>query len=98
LAGAVDEAGPGAIAIGCDVVDPASCRTGIETAVERLGGVDAFVYAAGIGPLVRIVDTGIKTWRRVLDTNVMGAALATSAAQAARAIQARGSPPTGIQR
>jgi len=38
------------------------------------------VYAPGIGPLVRLADTDASTWRRVLDTNVTGAALVTSAA------------------
>jgi NAD(P)-dependent dehydrogenase (short-subunit alcohol dehydrogenase family) len=80
LAGAVGEAGDKAIAIGCDVMDPDSCRTGIEKAVDQLGGLDSFVYAAGIGPLVRITETDLETWHRVLDTNVVGAALATSVA------------------
>jgi NAD(P)-dependent dehydrogenase (short-subunit alcohol dehydrogenase family) len=38
------------------------------------------VYATGVGPLSRLVDTDADTWRWTLDTNVTGAALTTAAA------------------
>jgi NAD(P)-dependent dehydrogenase (short-subunit alcohol dehydrogenase family) len=77
---AAKEAGPGALAVECDVTDEASCRTAIAAAVAGLGGIDALVYATGIGPLSRLADTDGETWRRVFDTNVTGAALMTAAA------------------
>jgi NAD(P)-dependent dehydrogenase (short-subunit alcohol dehydrogenase family) len=77
---AAKDAGPGAIAIECDVTDEASCRSAINEAAEALGGIDNLVYTPAICPLVRMVDTDAETWRRVFDTNVMGAALATAAA------------------
>ena len=77
---AAKEAGPGALAIECDVTDGASCRSAIAEAAAGLGGIDALVYAPGIGPLARLVDTDAETWRRLFDTNVTGAALATAAA------------------
>jgi len=80
LEDAAKEAGPGALAIECDVTDEASCRSAIANAADGLGGIDGLIYAPGIGPLSRLVDTDAATWRRVLDTNVMGAALATAAA------------------
>jgi len=80
LEGAAKEAGPPALAIECDVTDEESCRAAIAEAAGQLGGIDALVYAPGIGPLVRLADTDASTWRRVLDTNVTGAALVTSAA------------------
>jgi NAD(P)-dependent dehydrogenase (short-subunit alcohol dehydrogenase family) len=80
LDGAVEEAGPGAIAIECDVTDEAQCRSAIGEAAAKLGGVDALVYATGIGPLARIADIDAPMWRRAFDTNVTGAAIATSAA------------------
>jgi NAD(P)-dependent dehydrogenase (short-subunit alcohol dehydrogenase family) len=60
--------------------DAASCRSAIDEAATGLGGIDALVYAPGIGPLVKLVDTDADTWRRVFDTNVTGAALTTAAA------------------
>jgi NAD(P)-dependent dehydrogenase (short-subunit alcohol dehydrogenase family) len=74
------KAGPGATAIECDVTDEASVRSAIGDAADALGGIDNLIYTPGIGPLVRLVDTDAETWRRVFDTNVTGAALATAAA------------------
>ena len=48
--------------------------------IAALGGIDALVYAPGIGPLARLVDLDADTWRRAFDTNVIGAALVTAAA------------------
>lgn len=80
LASAAEEAGPGAAAVTGDVTDEASCRAAIEEAASRLGGVDGLVYCPAIGPLVRIEDLTADTWRRVFDTNVIGAATVTAAA------------------
>lgn len=77
---AAQDAGPDAIAIECDVTDEASCRSAINDAAAALGGIDHLVYTPAIGPLVRMIDTDAGTWRRVFDTNVIGAALATAAA------------------
>jgi NAD(P)-dependent dehydrogenase (short-subunit alcohol dehydrogenase family) len=77
---AAKDAGHGAIALECDVTDEASCRSAVSEAADALGGIDNLVYTPAIGPLVRMVDTDAETWRRVFDTNVIGAALATAAA------------------
>src|ERR1700738_3353698 len=80
LVDAAAEAGSGALAIACDVTDASSCEKGIEAAAGHLGGLDALVYATGIGPLGRLVDVSAETWRQTFDTNVIGAALVTAAA------------------
>ena len=80
LVDAAKEAGPGALAIACDVTDAASCRDAVEEAARDLGGIDAVVYTPAVGPLGRLVDISAETWRRTFDTNVMGAALVTAAA------------------
>jgi len=80
LEGAAKEAGPGTLAITCDVTDTDSCRSALNQAAEGLGGIDALVYAPGVGPLVRLADMDADTWRYVFDTNVIGAALMTAAA------------------
>jgi NAD(P)-dependent dehydrogenase (short-subunit alcohol dehydrogenase family) len=77
---AANDAGPSAVAVECDVTDEASCRSAIVDAANALGGIDNLVYTPAIGPLVRMVDTDAETWRRVFDTNVIGAALVTAAA------------------
>jgi NAD(P)-dependent dehydrogenase (short-subunit alcohol dehydrogenase family) len=80
LEAAAKEAGPGAIALACDVTDPESCRSAVNEAARHLGGIDALIYTPAIGPLASLVDTDVETWRRVFDTNVIGAALVTTAA------------------
>jgi NAD(P)-dependent dehydrogenase (short-subunit alcohol dehydrogenase family) len=80
LVDAAKEAGSGALAIACDVTDESSCVEAIEAAAQGLGGIDALLYATGIGPLARMVDVDAATWRRTFDTNVIGAALVTAAA------------------
>ncbi len=80
LEDAAAEAGPGALAITCDVTDEESCQAAVAEAVRELGGIDGLVYATGFGPLVRLADTDAETWRRTFDTNVIGASLITAAA------------------
>jgi NAD(P)-dependent dehydrogenase (short-subunit alcohol dehydrogenase family) len=80
LLDAANEAGPPTLAIACDVTDEDSIRSAIAEAETGLGGIDALVYAPGVGALARLADTDAATWRRTFDTNVTGAALVTSAA------------------
>jgi NAD(P)-dependent dehydrogenase (short-subunit alcohol dehydrogenase family) len=80
LEGAARDAGPGALALACDVTDNDGCRAAIDAAAEAMGGIDALVYAPAVGPLASLVDTDVDAWRQVFDTNVIGAALVTAAA------------------
>src|SRR5688500_12811382 len=80
LVDAAKEAGPGTLAIACDVTDPASCQAALDEAAAGLGGIDGLIYTPGIGPLGRIAEIDVDTWRRTFDTNVIGASLVTAAA------------------
>jgi NAD(P)-dependent dehydrogenase (short-subunit alcohol dehydrogenase family) len=80
LVDAAKEAGPGALAVACDVTDPALCKSAIDEAARGLGGIDGLVYASAVGTLARLVDTDAAIWERTLATNVTGAALVTAAA------------------
>jgi NAD(P)-dependent dehydrogenase (short-subunit alcohol dehydrogenase family) len=80
LVDAAAEAGGNAHAIVCDVTDESACKSAIEEAASALGGIDALVYAPAVGTLARIHETDQETWRRTLDTNVIGASLVTTAA------------------
>jgi NAD(P)-dependent dehydrogenase (short-subunit alcohol dehydrogenase family) len=77
---AAKEAGPHAVPVVCDVTDETSARNAIDQAARELGGIDAVVYATGIGLLRRLADVTADDWRRMFDTNVIGAALITAAA------------------
>ena len=80
LKSAAAEAGPGSIAIQCDVTEEKSCRDAIDEAAGELGGIDSLVYTPAIGPLSRIEEVGAETWARTFGTNVTGASLVTAAA------------------
>ncbi|MBL7499172.1 SDR family NAD(P)-dependent oxidoreductase [Frankia sp. CNm7] len=80
LTAAAEEAGPGTLAIPCDVTQQHSCVKAVEDAAQGLGGIDALVYATGVGPLAPIEDLCAQTWRQTFDTNVIGASLVTAAA------------------
>ena len=64
LEAAAKEAGPGTLAVACDVTSAESCRAAIDAAVAHLGGIDALVYTPAIGPLASLVDTDADTWRQ----------------------------------
>lgn len=80
LVDAAAEAGPGTLAIRCDVTDEGSCRAALDEAAEGLGGIDALLYTPGVGPLAKLEDVSADTWRKAFDTNVIGASLVTAAA------------------
>ncbi len=69
-----------AVPIELDVRDEASCQRGVADAIERLGGLDALVYAVGVASLVPLREADAERWREAFETNVVGAALVTRAA------------------
>ena len=80
LEAATQDAGAKAIAVACDVRDPRACETAVRDTLERFGGLDAIVYAAGASALGRLDGATADDWRLAFETNVMGAALITRAA------------------
>jgi NAD(P)-dependent dehydrogenase (short-subunit alcohol dehydrogenase family) len=80
LEAAAAEGGNGAVAVACDVTDEKAVAPAIDEAAERLGGIDALVYATGTGTLVRLVDADAELWQNTFATNVIGASLVTAAA------------------
>jgi NAD(P)-dependent dehydrogenase (short-subunit alcohol dehydrogenase family) len=77
---AAAEAGARAIAIRCDATDPASCRTAFDEAAERMGRLDAVIYAAGLGPLTKLEHATNEQWEAAFAVNVIGANNVTQAA------------------
>ena len=59
----------------CDIRCADECERLIEEAVTELGGLDSIVFAAGASPIAPLVTADAATWRNVLDTNVLGAAM-----------------------
>jgi 2-keto-3-deoxy-L-fuconate dehydrogenase len=68
------------IGITADVTDDASVRLAVDTAADRLGGIDIVVNNAGIGAIGTVADNPDDEWHRVYDVNVVGMVRVTRAA------------------
>ena len=68
------------IPISADVTDDASVRLAVDTAADRLGGIDIVVNNAGIGAIGTVADNPDDEWHRVYDVNVVGMVRVTRAA------------------
>ena len=63
--------GPAYVGLTADVTDPAQVRTALRDGVDRFGGVDLAVHAAGIfGPSHPIAGHDPEGWRSVLAVNL----------------------------
>ena len=69
-----------AVALHCDVREPASCEAAVADAVMALGGLDALVFATGRAVLLPIAEAEAPVWNEIFETNVVGASLVTKAA------------------
>jgi meso-butanediol dehydrogenase/(S,S)-butanediol dehydrogenase/diacetyl reductase len=83
-----------AVAITCNMLDPASIEAMVAQTVARFGGVDILVNNAGIGYLMKpVVEMSLDEWDAVLGVNLRGAFVATQAVArrlVAQASQGRG--------
>jgi NAD(P)-dependent dehydrogenase (short-subunit alcohol dehydrogenase family) len=70
----------GAIAVTCDVADPASVTAAVAKAAEAMGGLDGVVNAAGILSEAGIADTTAEVFARTLAVNLTGTFLVIQAA------------------
>ena len=64
----------------CDVADPDSTRTAVDTVASALGCIDILVNNAGIGATGDVTQNEDDEWHRVLSVNVVGIARVTRAA------------------
>jgi 2-keto-3-deoxy-L-fuconate dehydrogenase len=60
------------VALKADVTDDASVRAAVDTAAERLGGIDIVVNNAGVGAAGTVADNPDEEWHQVFDVNVVG--------------------------
>ena len=70
----------GAIAIACDVSDPASIVAAVAEAAAAMGGLDGLVNAAGILAETGIADTTAEVFSRTVAVNLTGTFLVIQAA------------------
>jgi NAD(P)-dependent dehydrogenase (short-subunit alcohol dehydrogenase family) len=60
-------------AIRCDVTESEECASAVETAADRLGGIDAVVYAVGLSQLTPLDRPCTDEWQAIFETNIFGA-------------------------
>ena len=69
-----------AVAMPCDVRDPASLKALAAATAERLGGIDILIVNAGVGAYGAFLDTPDEDVEEMIDVNVKGAIYAVRAA------------------
>jgi NAD(P)-dependent dehydrogenase (short-subunit alcohol dehydrogenase family) len=70
-AGRVEELGVPALAVACDVGDPAAIDELVDAAETAHGPVDVFCSNAGYSDPIRELHQTIEAWRRIVDVNLM---------------------------
>ncbi len=81
LEAAVASAGNEAVALTCDVRDPASVASLFAEIEARFGRLDLLFNNAGVGlPPAKLEDVAFDDWQAVLETNLTGAFLCTQEA------------------
>ena len=91
---ALDNAGNAVVGVACDVSSRDDTETMADAALEAFGRIDVLVNNAGIYSSLKtgpFEDLDIEEWRRVLDVNVIGQAMATRAVVPAMRRQGGGS-------
>ncbi len=79
---ALDNAGNAVIGVACDVSSRDDTEAMADAALEAFGRIDVLVNNAGIYSSLKtgpFEDLDIEEWRRILDVNVIGQAMATRA-------------------
>jgi NAD(P)-dependent dehydrogenase (short-subunit alcohol dehydrogenase family) len=63
-----------------DVADKESVDSTFAAAVEKLGGLDVLIHAAGIAPSSSAEESSVDLWTKVLSVNTLGTMLTNQAA------------------
>ena len=74
-----EELGGGALALACDVADPASVDAAVAAAVEAVGPPHVLVNCAGIVDLAPAEELSLRAWERTLAINLTGTFLVSQA-------------------
>jgi 2-dehydro-3-deoxy-D-gluconate 5-dehydrogenase len=77
---ATKQLGAGAIALTADILDDKACRAMVDEAARKLGRLDILVNNAGINIRKSPQEYQLEEWKRVLDSNLTSAFVASQAA------------------
>ena len=76
----INEAGGEALYVHLDVTDESQWRDALSAVVARFGRLDVLVNNAGIADSMKVEDTAVEDWDRVMDINAKGVFLGTKTA------------------
>ncbi|MCE7010812.1 SDR family NAD(P)-dependent oxidoreductase [Kibdelosporangium philippinense] len=62
-----------------DVTDETSCQDAVAATVDRFGSLDVLVNSAGVMPNGTVAGADTSQWRRMVNTNLLGAMYITHA-------------------
>ncbi len=68
----INELGDAAIGIACDVCDLAAMEDAVAQGVAAFGGIDVVLANAGIASFGSVLEVDPKTFKRVIDINILG--------------------------
>ncbi len=85
LAGELD-----ALALACDLADPAGTRDATDKAIAQLGGVDVLVNNAGVFQITPLLDISIDEWDHTMAINARAMLVTIQAAAQAMIADGRG--------
>jgi NAD(P)-dependent dehydrogenase (short-subunit alcohol dehydrogenase family) len=69
-----------ALALGCDVKDPASVKDVVDATIAEFGRIDVLINNAGIAWGAPVEEMRLEHWNKVLETNLTGTFLFSQAA------------------
>ena len=72
LAAARQQLGENVLTVTADIQDDGEAAKAVDTAAERLGGLDVLVNNAGVGVFSAVADMTTAQWRQVIETNLSG--------------------------
>jgi 3-oxoacyl-[acyl-carrier protein] reductase len=72
LEAARQKLGATALALPADLQQDREAAHAVDTAAERLGGLDVLVNNAGVGVFATVAEMTTAQWRQVIDTNLSG--------------------------
>jgi len=79
-----------AIALGCDVKDPASIQQAVDATVSQFGRIDVLINNAGISWGAPVEEMKLEDWNKVIETNLTGTFLCAQAVGKVMIRQGRG--------
>ena len=82
--------GVDALALSCDVTNPASIQEAVNATIARFGRIDILINNAGTSWGARAEDMRLEDWNKVIATNLTGTFLCSQAAGKIMITQGRG--------